>query len=79
MHSVGGWVALAAVLIVGPREGRFPPNEPPNRITASNLPLSMLGVLLLWVGWIEFNGGSTLTFDGSIPLILSDYSAPGLR
>ena len=79
VHSVGGWVAPAAVLIVGPREGRFPPNEPPNRITASNLPLSMLGVLLLWVGWIEFNGGSTLTFDGSIPLILSDYSAPGLR
>ncbi|MEO2003030.1 MAG: hypothetical protein ABGY41_02910 [Candidatus Poribacteria bacterium] len=70
VHSVGGWVALAAVIVVGPREGRFPANESPNRITASNLPLSMLGVLLLWVGWIGFNGGSTLTFDGSIPLIL---------
>ncbi|WP_421708391.1 ammonium transporter [Algihabitans sp.] len=64
VHSIGGWVALAAVLVIGPRLGRYGPDGRP--IEGHNLPLSMLGVLLLWVGWFGFNGGSTLALDPSI-------------
>ena len=62
VHSVGGWVALVAVLYTGPREGRFVPGEAPRAIPAGNLPIAMLGVLLLAFGWLGFNGGSTLAF-----------------
>lgn len=68
VHSVGGWVALAAILIIGPRLGRF--QHPNHRIPANNLPLSVLGAFLLWFGWFGFNGGSTLQLSENIPLIL---------
>ena len=71
VHSVGGWVALAALLVIGPRKGRFPTQGPPREITPYNLPLSILGVMLLWFGWFGFNGGSTLTLDGSVPAIIA--------
>ena len=58
VHSVGGWVALAAVIVVGPRRDRFIDGEP-QTVPPSNLPLCMLGLLLFFVGWIGFNGGST--------------------
>jgi len=70
VHSVGGWVALVAVLQTGPREGRFSKGEPPKVIPAGNLPIAMLGVLLLAFGWLGFNGGSTLAFDGRVPGVL---------
>ena len=70
VHSVGAWFALAALLVLGPRQGRFPKNKPARRITASNLPLSVLGVILLWVGWFGFNGGSRLSFGIEIATIL---------
>jgi len=70
VHSVGGWVALVAVLQTGPREGRFRKGEPPKVIPAGNLPIAMLGVLLLAFGWLGFNGGSTLAFDGRVPGVL---------
>ena len=70
VHCVGGWFALAALLVIGPRRGRFPKNKPPARITASNLPLSVLGVILLWVGWFGFNGGSRFTFGIEIATII---------
>jgi Amt family ammonium transporter len=68
VHSVGGWLALAAVLVVGPRLGRFEPGKPPMR--GSNVPLAMLGVFLLWFGWFGFNGGSTLAVTDRVPIIL---------
>ncbi|MFK5950886.1 MAG: ammonium transporter, partial [Methylococcales bacterium] len=68
VHSVGGWVALAAILIIGPRTGRFDNGE--RKIQGSNLPLSILGVILLWFGWFGFNGGSTLAVSDNIPLII---------
>lgn len=72
VHSVGGWVALAAVLIIGPRLGRFNSEFPfPG---GSNLPLSVLGTLLLWLGWFGFNGGSTFKFNDQVPLILMNTS-----
>ena len=70
VHSVGGWVALVAVLLTGPREGRFRDGEPPRVIPAGNLPIAMLGVLLLAFGWLGFNGGSTLAFDDRVPGVL---------
>jgi Amt family ammonium transporter len=70
VHSVGGWVALVAVILIGPREGRFGAGEPPRVIPAGNLPVAMLGVLLLGFGWLGFNGGSTLAFDARVPAVL---------
>jgi len=77
VHSVGGWVALVAVMLVGPRAGRFPPGEPARVIPAGNLPIAMLGVLLLAFGWLGFNGGSTLAFDGRVPGILVHTTLAG--
>ncbi|MDV7104760.1 ammonium transporter [Vibrio sp. TH_r3] len=68
VHGVGGCVALVAVIIIGPRIGRFQKN-----ITlpqGSNLPLSALGTLLLWFGWFGFNGGSSLIFNQQVPVVL---------
>ncbi len=72
VHSVGGWASLAAVLILGPRTGKYRPGYPPRDITGSNLSLAMLGTLLLWFGWIGFNGGSTLAFNDAVPLIIAN-------
>jgi len=67
VHSVGGWSALALLMVVGPRIGRF---DGTGEIKASSLPLATLGVLLLFIGWLGFNGGSTLVMDESVPAIL---------
>jgi Amt family ammonium transporter len=68
VHSVGGWVALAAILIIGPRIGRY--DNKTNRIPGSNLPMAILGGMLIWFGWFGFNGGSTLAWTDSVPAIL---------
>ena len=70
VHSVGAWSALAAVIILGARTGRFEPGKPPRKFQGSNLPMAALGVFILWFGWFGFNGGSTLAFDGRVPGIL---------
>jgi len=72
VHSVGGWVALAAILVIGPRLGRF--GKDGSAIRGHNVPIAALGVILLWFGWFGFNGGSTLRLDESIPLILVNTS-----
>jgi len=63
VHSVGGWISLAIVLIVGPRIGRFDAQGKPQHIPASNLALATTGAMLLWFGWFGFNGGSSLAFN----------------
>ena len=68
VHSVGGWVALAAVLIIGPRIGQF--DQSSRRIPGSNVPMAVLGAMLIWFGWFGFNGGSTLGWTESVPSIL---------
>ncbi len=68
VHSVGGWISLSAVLIVGPRIGRF--GEKGARIPGHNLPMAALGVLLLFVGWFGFNGGSARELNDLVPTIL---------
>lgn len=68
VHSVGGWMALAAVMIIGPRLGRFDSERPMPQ--GSNLPMAALGTLLIWFGWFGFNGGSTLALTDQVPMIL---------
>ncbi|MDO9599966.1 MAG: ammonium transporter [Azoarcus sp.] len=70
VHGVGGWVALAGVLMIGPRSGRFDAANRVQPISGGNLPLAMLGVMLLLFGWLGFNGGSTLALDERVPGIL---------
>ncbi len=70
VHSVGGWVALAAVLIIGPRMGRFGEGSSLRKLQSSNVPLAILGVFLLWFGWFGFNGGSTFAANDAVPRVL---------
>lgn len=58
IHSTGGWALLAAIMIIGPRKGRYTNDGKIRVIPASNIPLVVLGALLLWIGWFGFNGGS---------------------
>ena len=60
VHSIGGWVALAAVILVGPRHDKFDRNGKPRKIQPHSLQLAYLGVFILFFGWFGFNGGSTL-------------------
>lgn len=53
-----------------PAAGRFPQGKSPRKIHGSNLPLSVLGVMLLWIGWLGFNGGSALVVNDKIPVII---------
>jgi Amt family ammonium transporter len=64
VHSVGGWLALAGAIVLGPRIGKYSPDGTPNAIPGHNLPLAALGVFILWFGWFGFNPGSTTTGDG---------------
>ncbi len=61
VHSTGAWCALAGILVVGPRLGRFPRSGSPRNLPGHNLALVALGGFILWFGWFGFNGGSTLT------------------
>lgn len=62
VHSVGGWAALAGVLLLGPRLGKYVgKNIKP--IMGHSMPLAAIGVFLLWLGWFGFNGGSVLSAD----------------
>jgi Amt family ammonium transporter len=63
VHSVGGWAALIAIYILGPRIGKFGEDGKPQAIPGHNIPLAAAGVLILWLGWFGFNGGSVLSAD----------------
>ncbi len=69
VHSVGGWIALAAVIILGPRIGKYS-DANRGKFTGSSFPLAVLGTLILWFGWFGFNGGSNGAMDETVPLIL---------
>lgn len=60
VHMAGASAALAAVLMVGPRKGRYGKNGEVRAIPGANLPLATLGMFILWMGWFGFNGGSEL-------------------
>jgi len=60
VHSVGGWAAVAGVIVLGPRLGKYGKDGKVNPIPGSNLALATLGTFILWLGWFGFNGGSQL-------------------
>jgi Amt family ammonium transporter len=69
VHSVGGFVALAGAIVVGPRLGKYTPDGHARAIPGHNLALTALGVFILWFGWFGFNCGSTNVPDGTIGFI----------
>jgi Amt family ammonium transporter len=66
VHSVGGWLALAGAIVLGPRLGKYTPDGKPRAIMGHNIPIAALGVFILWFGWFGFNPGSTTTGNGEI-------------
>ena len=60
VHMAGASAALAGVLLLGPRKGKYGPNGQVNAFPGANLPLATLGTFILWMGWFGFNGGSVL-------------------
>ena len=66
VHSVGGWGALVVIYFLGARKGKFDKDGNPVAIPGSNIPLSAAGVLILWLGWFGFNGGSVLSADPAL-------------
>ena len=62
VHSVGGWGALAGVIVLGPRLGKYLEGRA-KPIPGHSMPLATIGVFLLWLGWFGFNGGSVLSAD----------------
>jgi Amt family ammonium transporter len=75
VHSVGGWISLAAIIIIGPRIGRFGSKRTP--IHGHDIPIVTLGVFLLWFGWFGFNGGSTLGLTPEVPSIIVNTTISG--
>ena len=70
VHSVGGWAALVAVWLLGSRIGKFK-NGKPQAIPGHSIPLATAGVLILWLGWFGFNGGSVLSAEpGATSLVM---------
>jgi Amt family ammonium transporter len=63
VHSVGGWAALVVIYFLGARVGKFNSDGTSNPIFGHNMPLAAGGVLILWLGWFGFNGGSVLSAD----------------
>lgn len=65
VHSVGGWGALITVYLLGSRIGKFKDGKP-QAIPGHNIPLATAGVVILWLGWFGFNGGSVLSADPAL-------------
>ncbi|WP_319530758.1 ammonium transporter [uncultured Cohaesibacter sp.] len=70
VHATGGWVALAACIVLGPRWGRFDADGKPVRLAGHSPVLATTGGLLLFIGWLGFNGGSTLKAGSEVAFII---------
>ena len=80
VHLIGATGALAALLLLGPRRGKYGPDGKPRAIPGHNMPLFGLGVLILWLGWFGFNPGSTLSaLDGRFAEIAARHQPRGRR
>jgi Amt family ammonium transporter len=64
VHAVGGFAALAAAVVIGPRIGRFHPSREATHLSGHSLAMAAVGVFILWIGWYGFNPGSQLAFSG---------------
>ena len=70
VHAVGGFAALACVIVLGPRRGKYQADGRMRPIPGHSMPLATIGVFLLWLGWFGFNGGSVLSADpGLVSLV----------
>ena len=69
VHSTGGWAALAGVMVIGPRLGKFRADGSVRSTPPSNVPAVTLGVFILWLGWFGFNGGSQLALAGAVDAV----------
>ena len=78
VHAVGALVSLATLIIIGSRQGRFDRSGKVRKIQGTNLPFAVLGALLLWVGWLGFNGGSTLELNDRVPGIILNTVLAGV-
>jgi Amt family ammonium transporter len=63
VHSVGGWAALAGVIVLGPRHGKYGKDGKVNPLLGHNMSLAVIGLFVLWLGWFGFNPGSTMSFQ----------------
>ncbi len=77
VHSIGGWVSLAGCIVIGPRIGRFNDKGEPQPIHGHSAVLATAGALILWVGWIGFNGGSTTAGTPAFAHIISNTMLAG--
>jgi len=69
VHSIGGWLALAGAVVLGPRLGKYGRDGKPKALLGHNIPLAALGVFILWFGWFGFNPGSTTVAGGMVGYI----------
>ncbi len=78
VHAVGGWAALIVVYFLGPRIGKFNAQGEAQALPGHNIPLAAAGVMILWLGWFGFNGGSVLSADPeatSLTLVTTSLAA----
>lgn len=75
VHSLGGWCALAAVIVIGPRTGRYSKDGSVREIPGHNLPYVALGGFILWLGWFGFNMGSAASIDNIGTIIINTQLA----
>ena len=77
VHGTGAWVALISCWMIGPRVGRFGANGEPQRIAGHSAVLATAGALLMFFGWLGFNGGARLVADGRIGVALANTILAG--
>jgi Amt family ammonium transporter len=79
VHSIAGWASLALLMIIGPRIGRFrKPGEKPREMAQYNASMAMFGALILFVGWLGFNGGNALAMNYQVPEIIANTMLAGV-
>lgn len=77
VHSIGAWVALAAILTIGPRVGKYTANGTPLHIQGHNMAIAGAGGLLLWIGWLGFNAGGLSPLDPSFSQVIANTLLAG--
>jgi len=69
VHSVGGWAALAGIIVLGARKGKYGSDGRVSPMLGSSLPLATIGTFILWLGWFGFNGGSQLAMGSAADVV----------
>lgn len=78
VHSVGAWIGLVAIIMVGPRIGRFDKNGKPQVLPSHNAVIALFGVFILLFGWVGFNGGSLSLGDPRLTAVLFNTLTAGV-